>query len=756
MMKYFLFFCLLLLCPYTSIAQEDPVTSPFYMDRSQPFGNSVDIDSRRALHVKIKNTALEPIAVSMSGSMPSLVKIFDSAGTALFSTGNALDVNIKSTGVTQPVSGTLTCNAGSGTLLVDGSAHTQPISGSVSVSNFPATQAVTQSTSPWIVNGSGFTQPVSGPLTDTQLRATPVPVSGTFFQSIQPVSQSGTWTVQQGSPPWSVSQSGAWSVTANAGTNLNTSALNLEATQSAFKTANHTDLGVINTTLGSPFQAGGSIGNTSFIANAGTNLNTSALALDTSVNSLLKPASTLAAVTTLGSITSALPAGTNVIGHVITDSGSTTAVTGTVAVSGPLTDAQLRATPPLFKLSDASGTFLATVPISAASLPLPSGAATESTLSTKLTTINTTLGSPFQAGGAISNTAFIANAGTNLNTSLLALDSTVAKDASLTTINTSINTLLKPANTLAAVTTLGSITSALPTGANSIGQVTANAGTNLNTSALALDATLTNGTQKTKIVDGSGNVVSSTLVNAKQAIDVHQADTTFIVSGLTATGSAPTLNPVSVSGVDGGGLKRHLITDTSGRLVENVGGLSTDTLPSATANGSYVNLVMERYGRIPFISEESLSTRWGIMFESTTGVVSTGSIAEVPFFLLTNPNASGKNVRINTIIFTAPRSGDVLYNCYVDPTITANGTALSIVGGRQTNQATTVVTTFRSSTASANGTLFFSTDIASGNDIVLHPEFTRWVEANHKFMCTAIQSSSSQSVSGISIQWVEE
>jgi len=40
---------------------------------------------------------------------------------------------------------------------------------------------------------------------------------------------------------------------------------------------------------------------------------------------------------TLTSLTNALPAGTNVIGHVITDSGSTTAVTGTVTVSGTVT-----------------------------------------------------------------------------------------------------------------------------------------------------------------------------------------------------------------------------------------------------------------------------------------------------------------------------------------------------------------------------------------------------------------------------------
>lgn len=49
-------------------------------------------------------------------------------------------------------------------------------------------------------------------------------------------------------------------------------------------------------------------------------------------------------------ISSALPAGTNVIGHVVVDSAPTTAVTGTFwqatqPVSGPLTDAQLRASP---------------------------------------------------------------------------------------------------------------------------------------------------------------------------------------------------------------------------------------------------------------------------------------------------------------------------------------------------------------------------------------------------------------------------
>jgi hypothetical protein len=57
---------------------------------------------------------------------------------------------------------------------------TQPISGSVSVSNFPSTQAVSGT----VTANTGLSQP----LTDTQLRASAVPVSGTFYQATQPVS----------------------------------------------------------------------------------------------------------------------------------------------------------------------------------------------------------------------------------------------------------------------------------------------------------------------------------------------------------------------------------------------------------------------------------------------------------------------------------------------------------------------------------------------------------------------------------------
>lgn len=68
---------------------------------------------------------------------------------------------VDGSGVTQPVSGTVAVSGVAGTVTVDGSGVTQPVSGTVAVSSVAGSVAVT------------------GPLTDAELRATPVPISGT-------------------------------------------------------------------------------------------------------------------------------------------------------------------------------------------------------------------------------------------------------------------------------------------------------------------------------------------------------------------------------------------------------------------------------------------------------------------------------------------------------------------------------------------------------------------------------------------------
>lgn len=135
-----------------------------------------------------------------------------------------------------------------GVLSVDGSAVTQPISGSVSISNFPATQAVTQSGT-WNINN------ISGTIT------LPTGAASSGLQTSGNTTLSSILTAL-GSP----FQSGGSIANTSFGSTQATAA-NLNATvvgPAGVALAKDSSLTAINTTLGTPFQAGGSIGNTSF------------------------------------------------------------------------------------------------------------------------------------------------------------------------------------------------------------------------------------------------------------------------------------------------------------------------------------------------------------------------------------------------------------------------------------------------------------------------------------------------------------
>jgi hypothetical protein len=191
------------------------------------------------------------------------------------------------------------------------------------------------------------TQPVSGPLTDTELRATAVPVSGTFFQATQPIS--GTVSVSG-----SVSVTGTFfqatqpvsgTVTANAGTGtFAMSAVSLPLPSGAATSAKQPALGTAGTASGDVLTVQG-----------------------------------IASMTAL-----------KVDGSAVTQP-----VSGTVAVTGTF----WQATQPV------SGTFWqATQPVSAASLPLPTGASTETTLSAASAKLPSSLGTK-AAGSSLSVSA---------------------------------------------------------------------------------------------------------------------------------------------------------------------------------------------------------------------------------------------------------------------------------------------------------------------------------------------------------------
>lgn len=85
------------------------------------------------------------------------------------------------------------------------------------------------------------------------------------------------------------------------------------------------------------------------------------------------------------------------------------------------------------------------------------------------------------------------------------------------------------------------------------GTVTANAGTNLNTASLALDATITGGTQKTKLVDTGGTNVAA--VSASNALKVDGSAVTQPVSGTVTSfaGSAPSAANILAGSTTAGG-----------------------------------------------------------------------------------------------------------------------------------------------------------------------------------------------------------
>lgn len=170
---------------------------------------------------------------------------------------------------------------------------------------------------------------VTGPLTDTQIRATALPVSGTFFQATQPVS-----------------------------------ALSLPLPSGA---ATETTLAAINTKVPALGQA-----------------------LAASSTPVVLTAAQITTLTPLSSVSVSNFPATQAVSGPLTDTQlrlTPVPISGTVTTGG-LTDTQIRAT-----ALPVSGTFFqATQPVSAVSLPLPAGASTETTLAalnTKVTAVNT-------------------------------------------------------------------------------------------------------------------------------------------------------------------------------------------------------------------------------------------------------------------------------------------------------------------------------------------------------------------------------
>jgi hypothetical protein len=523
-------------------------------------------------------------------------------------------------------------------------------------------------------------------------------------------------------------------------------------------------------TLGSPFQAGGSIGNTAFgisgtlppyaatpTFNVGT---TGGIALDSTLSSFSAKFGSLGQKTSAGSAP-----------VVIASDQSPIAVTGTITTS------------PNVNVHDASGTGITStlnsgkqsldvnisnsaVPISAAALPLPSNAAQETgghlaSIDTKLTsplTTNATLqagtanighidgqgtaGTP--VGGVVSvqgvsggqalpiSGTVTSNIGT---TGGLALDTTVSglqvSQGSTTSgqkggLSLGAVTTASPAYTTGQTDPLSlTLAGALRTDSSAItqpisGTVTANAGTNLNTSALALSSNQTNGTQQTEINNGANVAAVKAASTAAVATDpalvvaVSPNNTPVLPSG-AATGTNQTNGTQKTQIVDGSNATVGPVQTISGTNYEPV------VLAASATNGSAVVARSIQIAGSDGTNARNIST-------DTSGNVNTNVKSILNNTDTTgsgNITAGGQQVLINSngaaacaVNLSGTWSANLIVEGYTNTSnpavinsfaasggaqsvlITANGTYIVPVGGFNQIEVTTF--TFTSGTAVVN------------------------------------------------------
>ncbi len=146
----------------TEAKQDTTITSLGSIDAK--LASTLDVDT--GLDQPLTDTELRATPVPISGTVTANTGLSQPLTNAEL---RAAVVQTDSSSTIQPVS----CI---GTFTVDGSGHTQPVSGTFWQATQPVSGTVTANTG------------LSQPLTNTELRAAAVPVSGTFFQTTQPVS----------------------------------------------------------------------------------------------------------------------------------------------------------------------------------------------------------------------------------------------------------------------------------------------------------------------------------------------------------------------------------------------------------------------------------------------------------------------------------------------------------------------------------------------------------------------------------------
>jgi hypothetical protein len=334
------------------------------------------------------------------------------------------------------------------------------------------------------------------------------------------------------------------------------------------------------------------------------------------------------------------------------------------------------------------------MPVSATALPLPTGASTsalQTTGNTSLASIDSKLTNPLPVSGTVAVSNFPATqpvsgtvtvvqpTGTNLHVDVdqplpagtnvighviadtgsttVVTGNVAVTNAGLTNLDVALSTRTKPADQQHTIIDSGTTVVTQPTGTNlhivvDSGSITANAGTNLNTSALALDATLTGGTQKTRVTGNTGAAMDAAGQNAASPANE------LLVAGQFNT-SPTTITTGNVS---------PLQLDSSGNLLVNIkagssgNGAASNTGAAVPAQASYTG------------------------FNSAGNLVGVSSAAPFPV-TLANTGANATAVKVDGSAVTQPVSGTVTANIGTSGSLAldASVTGLQVAQGSTTS-----------------------------------------------------------------------
>lgn len=175
--------------------------------------------------------------------------------------------------------------------------------------------------------------------------------------------------------------------------------------------------------------------------------------------------------------------------------------------------------------------------------------------------------------------------------------------------------------------------------------------------------------------------------------------------------------------------------------------------------GNYVTIAQDAAGNRRFYVE-ALTTNEALADDGKVFLAIIDSINlgtgtdEKDIFLLKNPAASGVAIQLKQIIVsTVKTSGGTNLRYYRAPTITANGTALTIQNKRN-DGVTGEGDAYSLPTITARGNKLGVFGIAGSGQVIIREDYELYLDENENFLVTLEQPSSNQTYS-ITLVWAE-